>query len=643
MIEKAPSLLFTLLVAIFLSGCNSGDFSASATSTLSILTISDGTLEPAFSGNQENYLLTVKDKTQAITFTPVPAHDLSTITVNGVSAKAGSKSAPVAITKTPQEVIINVTSSDGSRSTRYKITVVRPGDTPPAGATTPTPVPQQPPATTGNSKELASLSLGSAPLTQTFNPASLIYNSEVSYLTRTETVTAKPANSKSRVLVNGKVVSAPAFKAPVYLNEGDNLVLVVVEPADGSEPRTYELTIKRNSADNFVQQNILKASDPQTGSRFGFSIASSNDVVAISAPEADNGGKREAGVVYIFKRIDGNWVSIQRLGEPAPATRNWFGYNLAMQNDTLVVSSFGYDGNARDGGRVYVYQGVTGQNWQLASTINSPKRKARERFGYNVVLSGDYLAVATLRGIDGTSTGGDVYLYKRQGNGWKLNQTIDIAGSSDRYGESIAMDGNVLAIGSFSFDDECRRRTSDPGSVTLYRLKSGKWSKEDVIKASNAGGGDRFGFTMSPSGNTLAVGAICEDSSSTNPNDNLFNEVGAVYVFTEANGNWKQQAYIKEPVPAMYNLFGSRIELDNGLLAISADLSDTAGEDTGITYLYEGAGANWEVVKTLQPGDVKVLDEFGFDMAMSDGNLLIGSTQPKQNAPTSSGKVYAYH
>jgi hypothetical protein len=54
-------------------------------------------------------------------------------------------------------------------------------------------------------------------------------------------------------------------------------------------------------------------------------------------------------------------------------------------------------------------------------------------------------------------------------------------------------------------------------------------------KASNTGGGDRFGYSVALSGDTLAVGAAGESSTATGINGNQADDsapaAGAVYVF----------------------------------------------------------------------------------------------------------------
>ncbi len=632
--------LFLFVVALaMLSACDSGGFSARSTSQLATLVVEGGTLDPAFSRDQQRYRLTLDDSGKPLTFTPGPAHDLATVTINGQPVPTGKKSPPLTITETPYTVTIRVVSPDESRFTEYRIIVLHPGDTVPADFDD-TPPPSG--STSGSETALlATLDLADGKLTQTFNPVSTDYDASVGYLTTMAKLTAKPANTTATVTVDGANVTAPDYQISLPLQEGENSIEIAVTSGDGKETQTYDLTIVRASADSFVQQNILTASTAQRGAKFGFSMAVGPDIAAIAAPETTIDGKLAAGAVYIFHLVDGNWVEVQQLSETTPKTGNRFGYNVAMNSNTLAISAFGYDGNGKDSGRVYLYQPTNDGKWALQSSLQSPHPTTRERFGYNIALSGNNMAVATLRGPDGAKDAGNVHLYQYSNNGWAFVQSIDIPGASDRFGQSIVLDGDLLAIGSFADDNECRDRIDDAGSVTLYRLSGTKWVQAAELKADNGDGGDRFGFALALSGKTLAVGAICEDGLT--PTDEYSGaQVGAVYVFTEEDGQWTQRAYIKEPIIRNHNLFGYRIALTNKLMAIGAPLNDDNGEDAGAAYLYQGSGDDWEAIRTIQPADVKALDEFGVDLELSAGNLLIGSIQTRQRRATATGKVYSY-
>ncbi len=635
-----PLKLFLLIVALaVLSACDSGGFSTRSTSQLADLVIQGGALEPAFSSDHQSYRLTLDDTGKPLTLTPRPAHDLATVTMNGQPLSNGEKSAPLTTTETPYRVTIRVVSPDESRFTEYRIVVLRPGDTVPDDFDDTTP--SSGPTTGGGMAALARLELADGKLTQTFNPASTDYDANVGYLTTTTKLTAKPASTTATVTVNGASVTAPDYQLNLPLQEGENRIEIAVTSADGKQTQTYNLAVVRASADSFVQQNMLNAGTPQRGAKFGFSMAVAGDIAAISAPDSSVQGKLSAGSIYIFRLIDGSWVEVQQLTEIAPKTGNRFGYSIAMNSSTLAISAYGYDGRRRDSGRVYLYQPASSGKWALQSSLQSPRPTTREHFGYNIALSGINMAVATLRGPDGSDSAGDIHLYQYSNGGWAFMQTIDIPGASDRFGQSIVMDGDLLAIGSFAADNECRDRIDDAGSVTLYRLNGASWVKQTELSADNADGGDRFGFALALSGKTLAVGAICEDGLT--PTDEYSGaQVGAVYVFTEEGGEWGQRAYIKEPIIRNHNLFGYRIALRDNLMAIGAPLNDRNGVDSGTAYLYQKSGDDWKAIRTLQPADVAAFDEFGVDLELSAGNLLIGSIQTRQRGATATGKVYSY-
>ena len=96
------------------------------------------------------------------------------------------------------------------------------------------------------------------------------------------------------------------------------------------------------------------------------------------------------------------------------------------------------------------------------------------------------------------------------------------------------------------------------------RNGEGIWSQEAYLKASNSGAEDQFGvsLSLSGSGDTLAVGAMQEDSAATgidgDQNNNDAKDSGAVYVFTRNADGWSQQAYIKASNTEADDGFGRR-------------------------------------------------------------------------------------
>ena len=141
------------------------------------------------------------------------------------------------------------------------------------------------------------------------------------------------------------------------------------------------------------------------------------------------------------------------------------------------------------------------------------------------------------------------------------------------------------------------------------------------------------------------MGAIGEDSAATGidglSEDASASESGAVYIFTDQRGQWRQQAYIKTSNTDAGDNFGTAIDLsaDGNLLSVGAsgerggDLGvngigvDNPLRDAGAAYVFERVNGNWRqeaYVKSSNPG---IEHRFGSSISLSgDGETLaIGS------------------
>jgi hypothetical protein len=180
-----------------------------------------------------------------------------------------------------------------------------------------------------------------------------------------------------------------------------------------------------------------------------------------------------------------------------------------------------------------------------------------DQFGYSVALAGDTLAVGTpfeassATGINGDQTNnslsssGAVYLFTRTSGIWTQQAYVKASntGGGDQFGYSIALTGDMLTVGapfeasSATGINEDQTNDSAPasGAVYLFTRTSGIWTQQAYVKASNTEANILFGWSVALAGNTLAVGAIREDSSARGidgdqSNHNASNS-GAVYVF----------------------------------------------------------------------------------------------------------------
>ncbi len=190
--------------------------------------------------------------------------------------------------------------------------------------------------------------------------------------------------------------------------------------------------------------------------------------------------------------------------------------------------------------------------------IKASNAKKDDQFGFTVALSGDGNTMAVgataedsaAKGINGNQAdhsainAGAVYVFVRSGGNWVQQAYIKAsnAKASDQFGASLALsgDGNTLAVGATGESssatgvsgNQADTSMAGAGAVYVFTRSGATWTQQAYVKASNTGekeDGDQFGYSIaiSADGNTLATGAIAEDSAATGINgDQSFQQRG---------------------------------------------------------------------------------------------------------------------
>jgi len=169
----------------------------------------------------------------------------------------------------------------------------------------------------------------------------------------------------------------------------------------------------------------------------------------------------------------------------------------------------------------------------------------------NTLVVGAHLEDSNATGINGdqdnflANDSGAVYVFIRSGTVWSQQAYVKASNTDggDEFGQSVAISGNTLVVGAHLEDsnatgingDQDNFFAIDSGALYVLIRNGAEWSQQAYIKASNTGGGDQFGGTVTLSGNTLVAGAIGEGSNATGINgdqgNNLALDSGAVYVW----------------------------------------------------------------------------------------------------------------
>jgi hypothetical protein len=559
-----------------------------------------------------------------------------------------------------------------------------------------------------SSAGLTMLSLSApAALSPAFDPVTESYSVDVSVLVQNITVTAMPEHPDATLKIQGTSVAPGQTSAPIPLPLGQIEVVVEVTSPDLTDVRSYTLSVTRGAA--IVHSIYAKASNTGSGDTLGFGVALSGDVLAVAAPSEDStafgvhppdGGLQndnstvDSGAVYVFRRSGASWAQEAFIKASNTDSVDTFGTSLALSGNILAVGAPLEDGNdtgthpadggnqsndtASASGAVYVYR-HDGLSWVHEAYIKASNTETGDRFGTSLALSGNILAVGAPR-EDSNQTGphpaaggnqsdnsasasGAVYIYRRSGTSWVHEAYIKASntGANDVFGTSIALDGNVLAVGAPSESsaevgvhppaggNQGDNSASSSGAAYVYRYDGTSWVHEAYIKASNTGINDAFGTSIGLAGTFLVVGAPFESSSEVgvhpfdggNQSDGGAVASGAVYAYRHNGTTWVHEAYIKASNTGAFDEFGGSVAVLGDVMAVGALAEDSSdqgvhgagsgnqtsndAEDSGAVYVYRREGASWVHEAYVKPSNTSAGDRFGRSVALAGNGMLVGA------------------
>ena len=341
----------------------------------------------------------------------------------------------------------------------------------------------------------------------------------------------------------------------------------------------------RDAAGAWVQEAELRADDGEGGVWFGRWAAIDGDVAVVGAPLADAFGRDDdSGAAYIFQRRDGAWEQTQRLVADVPVGGEQFGWNVAIDGDVIVVSA----SNETNGGGqgVYVFRRA-GDAWALEAKLAPSEEGDDYFFGQDLDISGDTIVVgAKGRAAFVGTNAGVVFVFQRRGSRWAESAILEASDAfvQDHFGRAVAIAGDTIVVGAYKEDSA----GADGGSVYVFARDAaapGGWRQETKLIARSTGTRDWFGYEVGTDGTTVVVGA---------PHVNLAEpeifRAGLVAVFRRSGDGWVQVAELVagDVVAAGPGAeFGWAVDVQDGVLAVGAWLAATeAGPAAGRAYAY---------------------------------------------------------
>lgn len=256
---------------------------------------------------------------------------------------------------------------------------------------------------------------------------------------------------------------------------------------------------------------------------------------------------------------------------------------------------------------MYIFKEIDGA-WQLVAEKTAGLDVApMAEFGRSVAIDGTRIVVGASYAGDAGAYSGSVYAYKQDGEtSWNLEDKLMASDASSYrvFGESVAIEGNTIVVGSPDFNQV-------PGQVYVFQnTYFAGWVEMDSFSANDATAGDAFGRSVAIHNQTILIGA---------PRWNTNGPSGSAYLFSYGTAGWAQTNQLVSPSGAAGDQFGISVAMADGVILIGSQNRDIAGAlDAGAVDEFRnyGFGGGWFHKKTWTSQSPSMHDGFGIAVAL---------------------------
>jgi hypothetical protein len=289
--------------------------------------------------------------------------------------------------------------------------------------------------------------------------------------------------------------------------EGDT---IVVGAPDADHPTAGDNTgavyVYRRAGNTWEEFAKLEAAEPRPHERFGNRVKIDGDTLAIAGDQDD--------ALYVFTWDGSTWIQQARLSFSLPPTSDGRQVSLALHADTLAVGAGSFPFDQGQDNTVFVFQ-RKGDSW-----TENARLEGKQDFGVSLALGASPAAQpgqadTLVIGADVNSSAGlyagAVYIYGRQGEGWKEQARLTAADAmmdlpfptnNTFFGCSVALQGDLLFVLSrFS------------STVYIYQGQGASWTDQlEVIV--DYGLGEPEAWPIAIDGSTVVEGTPGEFGNS---------------------------------------------------------------------------------------------------------------------------------
>lgn len=316
-----------------------------------------------------------------------------------------------------------------------------------------------------------------------------------------------------------------------------------------------------------------------------------------------------------------------------------FGGAIAMFGDRLAV---GIPDAALEAGPhqgvVNVYRKTPDGDWIIEVKLTAPDARRNDKFGQSVAMDGNTLIVAARREMSDTNTAAVlIYVYRLRDSGWALEDLIEpLPDWLDRVDRiSIAISGDRFVVGS-PYDDGSYEVAE--GAAYVFHRTANDWVLEQRLTARDPKMGANFGFAVDISGDRIAVSAPRYAKS-----PEIYH--GAAYLFERNGDAWVETGKIVRPArrdllacDIAGGLFGSLLKLSDESLIVAL----TTSVDGCLLVFRPESTNDWELDTIVEPLTTTGFRRFGTAIALDEQRLFVSDTRTFRTPANEPDIIWAY-
>lgn len=364
--------------------------------------------------------------------------------------------------------------------------------------------------------------------------------------------------------------------------------------------------VSTTAAAQQTEDHLLVPSDGMTSDNFGRAVTVWGTLIAVGSVAHDADGEINTGAVYVFEAVTG---TLQYKLVPSDASGgDVFGLSVAMNGNVLAVGAPGKDTTQTNTGAVYLFEPGTGDE---LSVIISPNGGGNDQFGSSVAINGNLLLVGSA--FQGSDFAGAAYLIDLTTE--TVVHEFSVPGSF-QFGNSVGLADDFAIVGA-----------RQDAKAYVFDVVTGNLVAE--LSPGAGGSGSQFGYSVDVDGNRAIVGAPQFEANAP------FS--GAAFLYDLPSGSLI--GMLQGNDTGEQNRFGRSVSMRGDQILIGAYFAD---DFVGAAYRFDAATGQQLGKLTPSDGSSKNNPWFGDAVALGSEAIVVGAPLRDSGGVLDVGAAYVY-